>query len=409
MSIVKSLGRLKNNIFGGPGNTGFEKPPAFRTRIKLDENPVGILDDDPLRFGTYQFPKDMYANGQIGHYMIFYVNKMMATNYSYDSKATLAEKQYAKNVSLFQKVNNPFELNALAKPKTKIVDIRGETKATQEYFERQSRKTTGTSRAVSDEELQKPDNRNRRLRSGLATRALEEGQTRRITDSVALYMPPNIKDSTVAEYQDTPTGLIGFAAQRGIDFVKLMAAKDYQAANEVLVGTGLSFAEEGFRRSGLAMAEALSGTEGGIETINRIFGRADNPFLELFFTTMGLRTFTYNFQLMPRNEEETHEIQRIIQLFRFHMAPEMQDANSRYLTLPSEFDIHYMMVGKDGHGVENDYFSRIATCVLTQVDTDYTPNERLRTFEDGAPTQINLSLSFKETEMLTKEKINEGY
>ena len=409
MSIVKSLGRLKNNIFGGPGNTGFEKPPAFRTRIKLDENPVGILDDDPLRFGTYQFPKDMYANGQIGHYMIFYVNKMMATNYSYDSKATLAEKQYAKNVSLFQKVNNPFELNALAKPKTKIVDIRGETKATQEYFERQSRKTTGTSRAVSDEELQKPDNRNRRLRSGLATRALEEGQTRRITDSVALYMPPNVKDSTVAEYQDTPTGLIGFAAQRGIDFVKLMAAKDYQAANEVLVGTGLSFAEEGFRRSGLAMAEALSGTEGGIETINRIFGRADNPFLELFFNTMGLRSFTYNFQLMPRNEEETHEIQRIIQLFRFHMAPEMQDANSRYLTLPSEFDIHYMMVGKDGHGVENDYFSRFATCVLTQVDTDYTRNERLRTFEDGAPTQINLSLAFTETEMLTKEKINEGY
>ena len=47
--------------------------------------------------------------------------------------------------------------------------------------------------------------------------------------------------------------------------------------------------------------------------------------------------------------------------------------------------------------------------MLTQVDTDYTPNERLRTFEDGAPTQINLSLSFKETEMLTKEKINEGY
>ena len=278
MSIVKSLGRLKNNIFGGPGNTGFEKPPAFRTRIKLDENPVGILDDDPLRFGTYQFPKDMYANGQIGHYMIFYVNKMMATNYSYDSKATLAEKRYAKNVSLFQKINNPFELNALANPKTKIVDIRGETKATQEYFERQSRKTKGISRSVSGEDLSQPDNRNRRLRSGLATRALEEGQTRRITDSVALYMPPNIKDSTVAQYEDTPTGLIGFAAQRGIDFVKLMAAKDYQAANDVLVGTGLTFAEEGFRRSGLAMAEALSGSEGGIETINRIFGRADNPF-----------------------------------------------------------------------------------------------------------------------------------
>ena len=91
------------------------------------------------------------------------------------------------------------------------------------------------------------------------------------------------------------------------------------------------------------------------------------------------------------------------------MAPEMQEANGRYLTLPSEFDIHYMMVTKDGEGRENDYFNRIATCVLTDVQTNYTPGEKLRTFEDGAPTQITLSLTFKETEMLTKEKINEGY
>ena len=63
---------------------------------------------------------------------------------------------------------------------------------------------------------------------------------------------------------------------------------------------------------------------------------------------MAMRSFTYNFNLAPRNEEETMEIQRIIQLFRFHMAPEMQEANGRYLTLPSEFDIHYMMVTKMG-------------------------------------------------------------
>ena len=408
MSIVKSLNRLKNNIFGGPGNTGFSKPPAYKTRIEMQETPVGLLDDDPLRFGTYQFPKDIYHGGQIGHYMIFYVNVMDRSDYSYGGEDGYSEQKYQEKVSLFQKINNPFELNALTKPVRKVINTIGETKATTEYFKNQALKTMGKSKTSGDQELQSQNNRNKRLRTGLATLATD-GQTRRITDSVALYMPPSIQDNTSAQYDDMATGLLGFGAAKGMGFINAMKADDLETASKFLVGGGVSFAEEGFRRAGLELAEALTGAEGGIQTINRIFGRADNPFLEVFFNTMAMRTFTYNFNLAPRNEEETMEIQRIIQLFRFHMAPEMQEANGRYLTLPSEFDIHYMMVTKDGEGRENDYFNRIATCVLTDVQTNYTPGEKLRTFEDGAPTQITLSLTFKETEMLTKEKINEGY
>ena len=408
MSIVKSLSRLRNNIFGGPGNTGFEKPPAYKTRIQMDESPTAILDDDPLRFGTYQFPKDIYHGGQIGHYMIFYVNKMERSDYSY-GPPTLAEETYAKNVSVLQKLKETNFANALAKPKTKRVNLLGETKATQEYFKRQSRKTIGKSKASDGEDLAQDNNRNRRLRTGVATLAAQRGQTKRITDSVALYMPPSIQDNTSATYDDMATGLLGFGAAQGVGFVRAMQSNDLDAASEFFTQAGVDFAAEGFRRASLELAESLTGTEGGIQTVNRIFGQADNPFLEVFFNTMQMRSFTYNFILAPRNEDETREIQRIIQLFRFHMAPEMQESNGRYLTLPSEFDIHYMMVTKDGEGVENDYFNRIATCVLTDVATNYTPGEKLRTFEDGAPTQITLSLTFKETEMLTKEKINEGY
>ena len=140
-----------------------------------------------------------------------------------------------------------------------------------------------------------------------------------------------------------------------------------------------------------------------------MFGRAENPFVEVLFNTMGLRAFTYNFNFAPRNEAETNEIQQIIQLFRFHMAPELQGVNSRYLTLPSEFDIHYMYKAQDGQAYENDYFTRIGTCVLESVNTNYTPGDKVRTFESGAPTQITMSLAFRETEVLTKEKINAGY
>ena len=85
MSIVKSLSRLRNNIFGGPGNTGFEKPPAYKTRINLD-TPTGILDSDPFEFGTYQYPLDMVEGGQLGHYMVFYVNVVDSTKFSYKNQ-----------------------------------------------------------------------------------------------------------------------------------------------------------------------------------------------------------------------------------------------------------------------------------------------------------------------------------
>ena len=131
--------------------------------------------------------------------------------------------------------------------------------------------------------------------------------------------------------------------------------------------------------------------------------------MEVLFNSMNVRTFQYNFNFAPRNEDETAEVQRIIQLFRYHMAPELQGANSRYLTLPSEFDIHYMYHGADGTSYENDYFNRIATCVLENVAVNYTPGDKVRTFQDGSPTQITMGLTFRETELLTKEKINQGY
>jgi hypothetical protein len=80
----------------------------------------------------------------------------------------------------------------------------------------------------------------------------------------------------------------------------------------------------------------------------------------------------------------------------------------RYLTLPSTFDIHYMYQTGIDHATENDFYHKIATCVLTNCSVDYTPGA-VKSFRDGAPTQITMSLSFTETELMTKERIDEGY
>ena len=90
------------------------------------------------------------------------------------------------------------------------------------------------------------------------------------------------------------------------------------------------------------------------------------------------------------------------------MAPELKGTNHRYMTLPSTFDIHYMYQHSKDYASENNFYSKIATCVLKGCDVDYTPNG-VKSFASGAPTQITMNLSFQETEMLTKQHVDRGF
>jgi hypothetical protein len=90
------------------------------------------------------------------------------------------------------------------------------------------------------------------------------------------------------------------------------------------------------------------------------------------------------------------------------MMPELRGSNSRFLTLPSTFDIHYMYQMTPSLATENQFYNKIATCVLTSCNVNYTPNG-VKSFASGAPTQITMNLSFMETEQLTKQHVDQGY
>ena len=141
---------------------------------------------------------------------------------------------------------------------------------------------------------------------------------------------------------------------------------------------------------------------------NKAFGRATNPYMEVLFNKAEMRTFDYNFTFTPRSEDETLDVQKIIKMFRFHMMPELRGSNSRFLTLPSTFDIHYMYQMTPSLATENQFYNKIATCVLTSCDVNYTPNG-VKSFASGAPTQITMNLSFMETEQLTKQHVDQGF
>ena len=85
------------------------------------------------------------------------------------------------------------------------------------------------------------------------------------------------------------------------------------------------------------------------------------------------------------------------------MHPEYKDTMNFLYVYPSEFDIFYY------HGSqENLKVNRHTSCVLTEMNINYAPQGQFTTFPDGTPTQINVTMTFKELATLTKEKIEDG-
>ena len=378
-SIVNKLKALKGNIFGTGGRNETRPPASIVQDIGLQESPTGLAQIDPLGFSTLAYPYDVQNSFQNGHYMLFYVNVQNRTKYVYPQADTIDVNKYA---------------GAL-----KGVDGR-ESAYEQLKKIRQSGPETGNPDADKGSQMQqsKPGGND-----VLGVGSLYNS-TRRISDSVSMYLPANIEDTTTAAYNDSATGIVGFLAASG----ELGKATDRASMARLIGGTIKGLGSDITAKAVGAIGDVF-GAEGTEQLIKKAFGgNADNPYMEVLFDAMQLRTFTYNFQFAPRSEEEAIEVQKIIQLFRFHMAPELRPGANRYLGLPSQFDIHYMYLTKEGVASENNFYNKIATCVLQDCKINYAP-DGVKSFADGGPVQTTMALTFKETELLTKDKIAKGF
>jgi hypothetical protein len=356
--------------------------------------PDEALDKNPLGYNTLSYPSDITNNMENGHYMLFYVNVQNKTKYAYRDPEGVAVGD------VIETKNNEYEQEAFGRSEYSLRT--GANAGEIAYQEGQITQGKLGNILSSDRAILTPN-----VPTGFQA---EFKTTSRITDSVALYLPANVSDKTAATYEGMETGIAGLIAAGGGAFVRNMRNNDYEAAARSLISGTTAIAGETVKRLVGEVGALATGTDE--ETIRglaaKAFGTAENPFIEMLFKQMNLREFSYEFTFSPRNQREAEEVQAIIKLFRFHMAPELMGNNKRYLRLPSTFDIHYMYQHSLESGHENNFYSKIATCVLSGVDVNYTPGG-VKSFQDGSPTQITMGLSFQETELLTKDMINKGY
>lgn len=138
-------------------------------------------------------------------------------------------------------------------------------------------------------------------------------------------------------------------------------------------------------------------------------GFAENPQLQVLFKGIGFRSFQFDFTFTPYSQEESELVKKIIYLFKYHSAPQIDDngifEQGLYMKVPDTFKINFYYGNEENLNVH-----RIGECVLKDINVDYAGSGQWSTFNDGAPNQIKLTLQFKETVIVDKNKIQkEGY
>jgi hypothetical protein len=225
---------------------------------------------------------------------------------------------------------------------------------------------------------------------------------KRLQTAIALHVPNQLSIKYGANYSDEETFGMQALIDGGEAVGRALTEAGKALANNDKAGAASAINSNGKTVTSIVANAALSKGPGGA-TMSAMTGLAPNPMKEQVFKGVDFRTFTMDYQFAPRDEAEARNVLKIIQAFKYHMHPEYKDAGNFLFLYPSEFDITYFHGGE-----ENLNIHRHTSCVLTDMDVNYTPNGNFSTFKGGMPTQINMTLSFKELTILTKELIAQG-
>lgn len=217
-------------------------------------------------------------------------------------------------------------------------------------------------------------------------------QQKRLQTAIALNVPNSLNIRYSMNWDPIETagfqaiaGSISAGGEKGLD----EAQKGKQTSTGGIVSNAIGYG---------------TGVATGGNVLSAASGLSPNPKKEQIFGGVDFRTFTFEYQFSPRDENEAKNVLAIIDMFKLHMHPEFKDQASFLFVYPSEFDISYYHYTE-----ENKAIHKHTSCVLSDMNVNYTPNGNFNTFENGMPTQIDVQLTFKELAILTKSEIQQGF
>jgi hypothetical protein len=235
--------------------------------------------------------------------------------------------------------------------------------------------------------------------SGSLARKMK-GSTKRIDKSIALYIPNNVQTSYGSDWNTSNLESVGAVFDAGSSVGDLTGVQGWKQMWEA----AKKVAPDALLNTLAGATQTLTGVN--TKDAKQAYTRSiSNPYTEVIFNGVQNRSFSFTFKFIPKSEDEQNIIKEIIDLLKFHRAPEVKYGKvNNYWLFPSEFDIMFL-----NKGTENEFLFKVSTCAMTNMSVSYGGENNFSTYKDGSPFFTELTLEFMELETLTKERHKEGF
>ena len=226
--------------------------------------------------------------------------------------------------------------------------------------------------------------------------------------SVIMYMPEDISTGFKANwggkaFSNIATDVLRSAGAEGLNKLDNATTGLANAIERLPALGGSAAIRKGIQK---ITGDSLSNDD----VFGAISGAILNPNTELLFSGHDMRNFQLNFKMVPRNSDESVEIQEICRVFKMCTLPSKnpgkifgatnQGLTAGFIGVPNLCKVSFMK-GPGQHPALPVY----KICAVTQVDVNYTPDGAYATYSDGSPVAIQLSINFQETKLVFAEDI----
>lgn len=376
----------------------------------LENSPLGVLDKNSKR-SVLKYPQKFFEGTDApNHMIVFFFNQNKNTQFKLNTtvgKLSIVENSEKDRDVFIQNLKDLGIENVLENFGNSLPE-QLRAKLSLDSLENSGGDPTGGERSYTLFDALKVGN------------TVTEVNQERTSLTVALYMPNDITESVNINYNNSSTsGVMGVGAVAGRVGKDVLGnvLSNFKTSESLFRGiTQNDFGIAGaFSR---VMSGALSGIGGDFaKGVAAGAGMAINPFMEIIYDNMDFRKFRFTFKFAPSSPEESNIVRSIIKAFKFNSAPELaNDFLNVFFRVPGTFDIkYYSRNSSTGAFTDNNYLNKISTCVCTGVSVNYTGNDGniFVAFENendpGAPVMIDLSLEFTELELITKQRVLDGF
>jgi hypothetical protein len=230
---------------------------------------------------------------------------------------------------------------------------------------------------------------------GLPTGGVQQGNKIFKKPGINLYMPPELAHALTAKYQEAELGAMGMTA---IDMVN---TKGYYNTE----GTVMAGAAESIKQMFTSLVNDIKRTGTLGAAVQRATGRVSNAYTYAIFNNMNHRNFNYSFRLIARSADDSKMIKDICDNFMYYLLPTKSSDDFHNYSVPCMWEISY-----NRYGAKNQFLDQPNNCFLKGVNIKYNSSGQGMTYNDGAPIDVTIDLSFMEIEPLynTGESQNKG-